>query len=125
MGGAIRLESEVGKGSRFHFTARFGRQTSTIIEALQGPSIAEGLRALVVDDNATNRAVLEELLSNWRMRPKGATGGREALAEMEAAAVQGAPYRLVLLDSQMPDLEGLEVAREIRRRPDLAGAALL
>ena len=125
MGGTIRVESEVGKGSRFHFTARFGRQTQTIVEAHEEPMVAEGLRALVVDDNATNRAVLEELLSNWRMRPNGVKGGQEALAEMEAAAAQGDPYRLVLLDSQMPDLEGLEVAREIRRRPEIAGATLM
>ncbi|MGD0043921.1 MAG: response regulator, partial [Isosphaeraceae bacterium] len=111
--------------SSFHFTARFGRQLHTIVEEHVEPIAAEGLLALVVDDNATNLAVLEELLSNWRMRPKGVNGGREALAEMEAAAARGAPYRLVLLDSRMPDLEGLEVAREIRRRPGLPEVALM
>ena len=125
MGGTIGVESEVGKGSSFHFTARFGRQLQTIVEEDAEPIAAEGLLALVVDDNATNLAVLEELLSNWRMRPKGVNGGREALAEMEAAAARGAPYRLVLLDSQMPDLEGLEVAREIRQRPDLPEVILM
>ena len=125
MGGTIGVESEVGKGSSFHFTARFGRQLQTIVEEHAEPIAAEGLLALVVDDNATNLAVLEELLSNWRMRPKGVNGGREALAEMEAAAARGAPYRLVLLDSQMPDLEGLEVAREIRQRPDLPEVILM
>ena len=125
MGGTIGVESEVGKGSSFHFRARFGRQLQTIVEEHAEPIAAEGLLALVVDDNATNLAVLEELLSNWRMRPKGVNGGREALAEMEAAAARGAPYRLVLLDSRMPDLEGLEVAREIRRRPGLPEVALM
>jgi PAS domain S-box-containing protein len=125
MGGTVWVESEVGKGSSFHFRARFGRQLQTIVEEHAEPIAAEGLLALVVDDNATNLAVLEELLSNWRMRPKGVNGGREALAEMEAAAAQGAPYRLVLLDSRMPDLEGLEVAREIRRRPGLPEVALM
>ncbi len=125
MGGTIRVESEMGKGSHFHFTARFSRQTQSITEPHDEPIVAEGLRALVVDDNATNRVVLEELLSNWRMRPNGVKGGREALTEMEAAAAQGDPYRLVLLDSQMPGLEGLEVAREIRRRPEIAGATLM
>ena len=125
MGGTIGVESEVGKGSSFHFTARFGRQLQTIVEEHAEPIAAEGLLALVVDDNATNLAVLEELLSNWRMRPKGVNGGREALAEMEAAAAQGAPYRLVLLDSQMPDLDGLDVAREIRQRPDLSEVILM
>ena len=125
MGGAIGVASEVGRGSRFHFTARFGRQLQTIIEEEAEPIALEGLLALVVDDNTTNLAVLEELLSNWRMRPKGANGGREALAEMEAAAAQGAPYRLVLLDSQMPNLEGLEVAREIRQRHDLPEVILM
>ncbi len=125
MGGTIRVESEVGKGSSFHFTARFGRQLQTIVEEDAEPIAAEGLLALVVDDNATNLAVLEQLLSNWRMRPKGVNGGREALAEMEAAAARGAPYRLVLLDSQMPDLDGLDVAREIRQRPDLSEVILM
>jgi len=125
MGGTIGVKSEVGKGCSFHFTARFGRQLRTIVEEHAEPIALEGLRALVVDDNATNLAVLEELLSNWRMRPKGVTGGREALAEMEAAAAQGAPYRLVLLDSQMPDLEGLDVAREIRQRHDLPEVILI
>lgn len=125
MGGTVWVESEMGKGSSFHFTARFGRQLQTIVEEHAEPIAAEGLLALVVDDNATNLAVLEELLSNWRMRPKGVNGGREALAEMEAAAARGAPYRLVLLDSRMPDLEGLEVAREIRRRPGLPEVILM
>ena len=105
--------------------ARFGRQLQTIVEEDAEPIASEGLLALVVDDNATNLAVLEELLSNWRMRPKGVSGGREALAEMEAAAARGAPYRLVLLDSQMPDMQGLEVAREIRRRPSLPEVILM
>ena len=109
MGGSIGVVSEVGKGSSFHFTARFARQLRTIVQEPAEPIAAEGLRALVVDDNATNLAVLEELLSNWRMKPRGANGGREALAAMEAAAAQGIPYRLVLLDSQMPDLHGFEV----------------
>ena len=91
MGGTIGVESEVGKGSSFHFAARFGRQLRTIVEEDAEPIAAEGLLALVVDDNATNLAVLEELLSNWRMRPKAVNGGREALAEMEAAAARGAP----------------------------------
>jgi PAS domain S-box-containing protein len=125
MGGTIGVKSEVGKGCSFHFTARFGRQLRTIVEEHAEPIALEGLLALVVDDNATNLAVLEELLSNWRMRPKGVTGGREALAEMEAAAAKGAPYRLVLLDSQMPDLEGFDVAREIRQRHDLPEVILI
>ena len=125
MGGTIIVESEVGKGSRFHFTARFGREIQTVIEPEAEPIALEGLPVLVVDDNATNLAVLEELLSNWRMKPKGAIGGQQALAEMELAAARGAPYRLVLLDSQMPDLEGLDVAREIRQRHDRPDVVLM
>ncbi len=118
MGGSIGVASEPGNGSRFHFTARFGRQHPTIVEEPPEPIATEGLRTLIVDDNATNLAVLEEMLSNWSMRPSGASGGRAALAEIEASAARGTPYRLVLLDSQMPDLQGLEVAREIRQRRD-------
>src|SRR5208283_1718621 len=118
MRGTIGVKSEVGKGSSFHFTARFGRQLRTIVEEHAEPIASEGLRALIVDDNATNRVVLEELLSNWRMKPATVNGGREALAKMESATAQGTPYQLVLLDSQMPDLDGLSTAREIRRRPE-------
>src|SRR5208337_1786684 len=67
MGGTIGVKSVVGKGSSFHFTARFGQQLEAIVAEDAEPIASEGLRALVVDDNATNLAVLEELIANWRM----------------------------------------------------------
>ena len=77
---------------------------------------------LVVDDNATNRRILEEMLANWRMRPTVVDGGRTALAALERARGGGQPFALVLLDAMMPEMDGFDLAAEISRRPGLAGA---
>jgi CheY-like chemotaxis protein len=126
MGGDITVESTVGKGSTFHFTARFGlaagpRQRPQPAEPLD----VRGLPVLVVDDNATNRRILEEVLSSWGMRPAAAAGGAAALAELERAADAGTPYRLVLLDAMMPEMDGFTLAARIRRDPRLAGTPLV
>ncbi|MFN8091586.1 MAG: response regulator [Vicinamibacteria bacterium] len=124
MDGRITLESEPGRGSRFRFTARFGRPAARPAAAAP-PARLRGLRALVVDDSATNRRILVEVLGHWRLRPTAVASGEEALAEMERAARRGRPYPLVLLDSSMPLLDGFGVAARIRKRRPLAGAALL
>ncbi|MGC8643818.1 MAG: response regulator, partial [Isosphaeraceae bacterium] len=85
----------------------------------------KGLAVPVVDDSATNRDVLQEMLSNWRMKLKGAAGGHAALAEMEVATAPGNLFRLVLLDGHMPDMNGIEVTQEIRRHPDLRDIVLM
>jgi signal transduction histidine kinase/DNA-binding response OmpR family regulator len=126
MGGRLEVESEVGRGSTFHFTARFGLHTGTPTWPVAvPPRDVEGLRVLVVDDNATNRRILEEMLRNWRMQATAVAGGAEALAELERAAAAGEPYALVLLDAVMPDMDGFALAAAIKQRPDLAGAAIL
>ena len=126
MGGSILVESEVGRGSTFHFTLGFrtgeeraGQSAGDQLERLRG------LRVLVVDDNATNRRMLERTLSSWQAAPVAVDGGPLALAEMERAIASGEPYDLVVLDSMMPDMDGFELARRIKSRPDLAGATLL
>jgi PAS domain S-box-containing protein len=123
MGGQLTVESEPGRGSRFRFTARFGRPGTRA--RARTPAKLRGLRVLVVDDNATNRRILHEMLTHWRMRPTVVAGGRVALEALEKAARVGRPYPLVLLDSQMPEMDGFALAEQIRRRPRLAGASIM
>src|SRR6202171_306771 len=80
---------------------------------------------LVVDDNATNRRILDEVLTTWGMRPTMVDGGAAALRAMELAHQSGQPFPLVLLDYQMPDMDGFEVAGRIAQRSDLAGATVM
>ena len=126
MGGRMWVESEPGRGSVFHFTARFGLPEAPVVEVLPvEPEALENLPVLVVDDNATNRQILEEMLTHWRMAPRSADGGRAALRTMEQARSAGHPFPLVLLDAQMPDLDGFAVAEQIKRNPALTGATIM
>jgi PAS domain S-box-containing protein len=124
MHGRIWVESVVGQGSTFHFAARFG-VSSQPAASPSPPLDLRNLAALIVDDNATNRRILVEMLGCWGMRPTAVASAGDALAEMERTAAAGAPYPLVLLDGHMPEVDGFTLARQIAQRADLVGSTLL
>lgn len=125
MGGRLAVESVPGKGSAFHFTVPLSVSERPAPDEQHEQPQLHALPVLVVDDNSTNRRILEEMVRGWGMRPNSASGGERALALLRDAAAAGQPYRLVLLDMLMPGMDGISVASSIASTPDLGKPAII
>jgi PAS domain S-box-containing protein len=124
MGGEIGVKSKPGQGSVFWLTARFGRPAEPVARAPESARLT-GRRVLIVDDNATNRAILRQQLAHWGLRVAGVEDGPSALLALRTAATSGKPYDLAVLDMKMPGMDGLALARVIRDDPSVAEVKLV
>jgi len=125
MNGRLWVESEAGVGSAFHFTVRFGIAEGAPVHSWTRSADLVGIPVLVVDDNNTNRRILEDVLANWGMQPVLASDGPEALAKLIDAEKRGVPFRLALLDVMMPDMDGFMLAERIRQNFVLKDCSLI
>ncbi len=127
MGGTLWVESELGRGSQFHFTAQMKATDAEKIKVSRAapPEVLRGVKVLIVDDNRTNRRILEGMLGLWGMKAVSVESGEEALAQLSAAGETGEPYCLILADMHMPKMDGFALVERIRQRPELSTAMIM
>jgi signal transduction histidine kinase/DNA-binding response OmpR family regulator len=122
MHGRIWVESEPGQGATFQFTATF---PIVDVPTRTYEPVLTNLRVLIVDDNEVNRRIFQELLTRWQMKPFAVESGAAALAALAEASYQGTPFALVLLDANMPEMDGFAVAEQMAAHPELGGATIM
>jgi two-component system sensor histidine kinase/response regulator len=127
MGGRVWVESEVGVGSQFHFSVQFGTAKSQVSHVVGSPASAHlrGSKVLIVDDNRTNRRILEGLLKHWEMNATAVSSGEEALTEISAAHSSGDPYNLILTDMHMPKMDGFNLVETIKEQSHPSTATIM
>ncbi len=125
MGGKIRVESEAGKGSTFYFTTQVGQGVAALLPESLDVSELAGVPILVVDDNATNRRILKDSVSRWKMMPTVVAGAAAAMQVLQRVRASGAQLPLVLTDAHMPEIDGFGLVERIRQDPLLSNVRIV